>query len=235
MKPFSKDEFVKILSTLWDRIFETPEIVASVSGVKIIVKFRFDDLGAEFFIDTSGETPRYYWDPGNDAPFDVEMIQSSENSHKFWMEDLNVPLAIASRKIIAKGSVPKALKLLPALKPAFSLYPGVLKDLGRDDLLQISKGKKKRRKLKLFRRKRGKTFREDLIPNVPIQFLDEKADERKEEKGIQREGVSDLDLLDTMRKIRAFEQKLSAEFSQGNLPTEAIHLSIGQEAVAAGV
>jgi len=38
-----------------------------------------------------------------------------------------------------------------------------------------------------------------------------------------------------MRKIRAFEQKLSAEFSQGNLPTEAIHLSIGQEAVAAGV
>jgi len=235
MKPFSKDEFVKILSTLWDRIFDTPEIVASVSGVKIIVKFRFDDLGTDFFIDTSGESPRYYWDPGEDASFDVEMIQSSENSHKFWMEDLNVPLAIASRKIIAKGSVPKALKLLPALKPAFSLYPGVLKDLGRDDLLQIPKGKKKRRKFKLFRRKRGKTFREDLIPDVPIQFLDEKADEGKKEKTIPHESVSDLNLLETMLKIRAFEQKLSKEFSRGNLPTEAIHLSIGQEAVAAGV
>ncbi|MCJ7773081.1 MAG: hypothetical protein MUP22_08115, partial [Desulfobacterales bacterium] len=118
MKPFLKDEFVKILSTLWDRIFETPEIIASVSSVKIIVKFRFSDLGTDFFIDNSGDAPRYYWDPGDDAPFDVEMIQSSENSHKFWMEDLNVPLAIASRKIIAKGSVQKALKLLPALKPA---------------------------------------------------------------------------------------------------------------------
>jgi 2-oxoisovalerate dehydrogenase E1 component len=235
MKPFAKDEFVKILSTLWDRIFDTPEIIASVSGVKIIVKFRFSDLETDFFIDNSGDTPRYYWDPGDDAPFDVEMIQSSENSHKFWMEDLNVPLAIASRKIIAKGSVQKALKLLPALKPAFSLYPGVLKDLGRDDLLKISHGKKKRRKFKLFRKKRSKEFRKDMIPDVPIQFLDEKSDEGKEGKAVQRDTVSDLNLLETMRKIRAFEQKLSKEFSQGNLPTEAIHLSIGQEAVAAGV
>ena len=235
MKPFSKDEFVNILSTLWDKIFNTPRIVASFAGVKIIVKFRFKDLETDFFIDNSGDTPRYYWDPGENAPFDVEMIQTSEISHKFWMEDLNVPLAIASRKIIAKGSVQKALKLIPALKPAFPLYPEVLKDLGRDDLLQVKKEKKKRRKLKLFRKKRSKEFRLDSIPNVPIQFSEEKSDVVKASISVEQTSVTDLDLLETMLKIRMFEQKLSKEFNQGNLPTEAIHLSIGQEAVAAGV
>jgi 2-oxoisovalerate dehydrogenase E1 component len=44
-----------------------------------------------------------------------------------------------------------------------------------------------------------------------------------------------MDLLKTMLTIRRFEQHLSEAFQQGDLPTEAIHLSIGQEAVAAGV
>ena len=38
-----------------------------------------------------------------------------------------------------------------------------------------------------------------------------------------------------MLTIRAFEEHLAQAFNQGELPTEAIHLSIGQEAVAAGV
>ena len=47
--------------------------------------------------------------------------------------------------------------------------------------------------------------------------------------------VTDLDLLRTMQRVRAFEEHLAAAFKDGALPTEAIHLSIGQEAVAAGV
>ena len=38
-----------------------------------------------------------------------------------------------------------------------------------------------------------------------------------------------------MYRIRFFEEHLSEAFRKGDLPTEAIHLSIGQEAVAAGV
>jgi 2-oxoisovalerate dehydrogenase E1 component len=38
-----------------------------------------------------------------------------------------------------------------------------------------------------------------------------------------------------MLTIRAFEQHLSEGFRNGDIPSEAIHLSIGQEAVAAGV
>jgi hypothetical protein len=119
----SKDELVDVLSALWDEIFNTPAIMEKISAEKLIVKFRFTDFGTDFYVDNKGDAPRYYWDPPDDVDFDVEMIQTSDTSHQFWLQKLKVPTAIATRKVIAKGSVQKALKLIPALKPAFALYP----------------------------------------------------------------------------------------------------------------
>ncbi len=139
MKPFSdREEMVRILTILWDKILSNPQIIKSVGQSRILVKFRLTDPDADLYVDTRGATPRFYWDPKAPEDPDVEMILSGQTSHLFWMEQLNVPLAIASRKIIAKGSIQKALKLLPALKPAFALYPGVLQEAGRGDLLEQS-------------------------------------------------------------------------------------------------
>ena len=231
----SKEEFVKILSELWERIFKTPEIVNAISGVKIITKFHFTDFETDLYIDNKGDTPRYYWDPDEAVGFDVEMIQSSEISHKFWMEDLNVPLAIAGRKVIAKGSVQKALKLIPALKPAFALYPEVLRDIGRSDLLKKAEKRKKRRRISFFKGRKKRQFSLDVLPEFPMQFSDGKPGTESKKMSREAPEATDIDLFRTMIKIRAFEEHLSMEFSKGNLPTEAIHLSIGQEAVAAGV
>ncbi len=236
MTPYKdKEELVKILSTLWDEIFNTPEITQKVSEEKLIVKFRFTDFQTDFFIDTTGDIPRYFWDPGKNTDFDVEMILSSETSHQFWMQTLSVPMAIATRKIIAKGSVPKALKLIPALKPAFALYPPILKRMGRDDLLQKKLKRKSRRSLRFFGRGRAKTYALDAIPAFPMEFREAQIDPPKKKRSIPVKTVSELDLLKIMHTIRAFEQHLSDAFKKGDIPTEAIHLSIGQEAVAAGV
>ncbi len=236
MKPVrNKEELVKILSELWDRIFATKEIVDAVSGVKIVTRFRYTDIDAAIYIDTTGDTPKYYWDPEDKVAFDVEMILSTETSHKFWMEELNVPLALAGRKIVAKGSVQKALKLIPALKPAFALYPQVLRDLGREDLLEKKPAKaRKKRKPSLFKRKKKKTYSTDVLPRFPMELTKgTTVAEKKKGKPVQE--ASEADLLKTMCTIRAFEMHLSDAFREGNLPTEAIHLSIGQEGVAAGV
>jgi len=146
MTPFqTKEEFVAILSALWARIVAAPEVAEPLSKTGLVARFRFSDYEADLYLDASGNHLTFYWDPeGRPAP-DVEMILSSETAHRFWMRDLNVPLAIASRKVIAKGSVQKALKLLPALKPAFSLYPVILREMGRVDLLgDREKGVKRR-------------------------------------------------------------------------------------------
>ncbi|UCH21661.1 MAG: dehydrogenase [Deltaproteobacteria bacterium] len=236
MAPFKdRDELVSILSALWDEIFNTPEITRKVAEEKLIVKFRFTDFATDFFIDITGETPKYYWDPEDKTNFDVEMILTSETSHQFWMQTLSVPMAIATRKIIAKGSVPKALKLIPALKPAFALYPPILKRMGREDLCQKITARKRKRAFRFFKRKKAKTYALDSIPEFPLELTDRQIELEAKKESIPAKTVSELDLLKTMHTVRAFEQQLSKAFQQGDIPTEAIHLSIGQEAVAAGV
>jgi 2-oxoisovalerate dehydrogenase E1 component len=236
MTPFKdKEELVKILSALWDEIFNTPEITRKVSEEKLIVKFRFTDLETDFFIDITGESPKYYWDPQDKSDFDVEMILSSETSHQFWMQTLSVPMAIATRKIIAKGSVQKALKLIPALKPAFALYPPLLERMGREDLLQKIPSKKRKRAFRFFRMRRPKTYTLESVPEFPLELADAQIEQEIKKRSVPAKKVTELDLLKTMHTIRTFEQHLSKAFKKGDIPTEAIHLSIGQEAVAAGV
>jgi len=54
---------------------------------------------------------------------DVEMVQSSDTAHEFWLGRLNPVRAIATGKVRARGDVAKALKLLPAIRPAFIWIP----------------------------------------------------------------------------------------------------------------
>ena len=178
MTPYkNKEEMTDILTTLWTRIFAAPEIVKSVSGVKLVARFRYTDYGCALYIDLSGETPRFCFDPSEPVEPDVDMILSSETSHLFWMQDLNVPLAIATRKIVAKGSIQKALKLLPALKPAFALYPPVLREHGRGDLLTASPKARKRvrafsRGIRAFFGKTSSPIDASRIPAFPMTFSD---------------------------------------------------------------
>jgi len=233
-----QQEFESILSGLWEKILDTPEIVDSVSGVKLIARFRYTDFPSALYIDLSGDTPAYYFNPEKKVQPDVDMILSSETSHKFWMEELNVPMAIATRKIIPKGSVQKALKLIPALKPAFAMYPVILKEFGRNDLLQREEKTKTKFKLPLFNLfdfLKKKEIHPEILPEFPITFDKDKAQPQSTEMKKDKADVTGPDLLRTMSVIRAFENHLAEAFKDGLLPTEAIHLSIGQEAVAAGV
>ncbi len=236
MAPFeTKQQFTAIFSALWDRIVRTPEIAKILSQTKLLARFRFSDFGTDLYLDATGDDLRFYWDAeGQPAP-DVEMILSSETSHRFWMQDLNVPLALASRKIVAKGSVQKALKLLPALKPAFSLYPGILREMGRADLIAGREKVVRRRKFRLFRGRNKAQYDLARVPSFPLEFSRETHVLRAERTVGDVPSVSDAGLLRMMHRIRFFEQHLSQSFQRGELPTEAIHLSIGQEAIAAAV
>ena len=240
MAPYQgQEEMEAILSRLWDRILATPAIVDSIGGVKIVAKFRYTDYPTVLYIDTTGAGPRYYWNPEEERAADVEMILSSETSHKFWLEELNIPMAIASRRIIPKGSVQKALKLIPALKPAFALYPQVLREFGRGDLLeQAPTPRAGRQKASFWGRlglpKKGELHPE-FLPGFPLAFASGPPSKPPVLHRAEPLPATDRDLLQTMLTIRAFEEHLAAAFGEGRLPTEAIHLSIGQEAVAAGV
>jgi len=58
------------------------------------------------------------------------MSLSGDSCHKFWLKQLTMPVALAKRQIKAKGPIPKVLKLLPMLKPAYEAYPEIAKSHG---------------------------------------------------------------------------------------------------------
>ena len=60
----------------------------------------------------------------------VEMTLSGDTCHKFWLKHVSMPIALAKGLIKAKGPMPKVLKLLPLLKPAYEMYPEHAKSHG---------------------------------------------------------------------------------------------------------
>ncbi|MDQ2628049.1 MAG: SCP2 sterol-binding domain-containing protein [Actinomycetota bacterium] len=65
---------------------------------------------------------------GQDA--EVRLTMSADDAHRFWLGKLNVPMAIARRKVKVEGQVSKLLKLLPAITPAFDRYRIYVGDRG---------------------------------------------------------------------------------------------------------
>jgi len=51
-------------------------------------------------------------------------------AHKFWFGKVNLTMALTRRQMVAKGPIPKILKLLPAIKPSYAMYPKYLDENG---------------------------------------------------------------------------------------------------------
>ena len=245
----STQELYAVMGALFDRLKEDPEIVARLLEGNLVVRFRWHDPEGEVTIDLRRAPITYTFGP-SDLPVDVEMEQSADVAHRFWLGELQVPRAIATRQVIARGSVAKALRLLPAIRPAFAVYREVLKELGREDLLSPSPPAFPRSGIRGWWRRLRKRL-SGLRPEPRPAAVDFTALNRHFIPLVEGEATpilpspvspslpTDLpalkrEMLRRMLLIRAFEEHLSRAFAQGRLPTEAIHLSIGQEAVAVG-
>ncbi len=236
------EELYTVMGALFERLKDHPEIAPRLLEGNMVIRFRWRDPDGEVTIDLRRAPITYTFGPSDLEP-DVEMIQSADVAHRFWLGELSVPRAIATRQVIAKGSVPKALKLLPAIQPAFAIYWEVLRDLGREDLLTPPTPRKRRPFWERWlrgRRSRPSSLRlnfEALNRHfIPLVEGDVSPSPPEPRPTALPKSLPDLkrEMLRRMMLIRAFEEHLSQAFAAGDLPTEAIHLSIGQEATAVG-
>jgi len=246
------DHLYQVLNALFRRVAAEPAIANRLLEGNLIVRFRFTDPEGAVTVDLRRAPVSYTFDDSDLKP-DVEMIQSGDTAHQFWLGRLNVARAIATRKVISRGSVPKALALLPAVRPAFEIYAQVLRDLGYEEMLPAEKEKKRERR----KHKRGglarwldgwwparvarpvdvdyEALNRHFIPLVkalPGDFWRVAVRAQALPAG---EVALKVEMLRRMRLIRAFEETLGEAFARGELPTETVHLSIGQEATAVGV
>ncbi len=237
------DQLYHVLGAFLRRVADEPEVAGALLEGQIVLRFRYTEPEGQITIDLR-QAP-ITWVTGEcELEPDVEMMQSGDTAHQFWLGKLNVPAALATRKVVSRGPVAKALKLLPAVKPTFALYRATLEELGYEHLIPSEQPSRSRARGLLQQLARwlrpaartaipdAATLNQHWIPLEPDATIEQPA---WREHGLPEDpGALKVQMLRRMMLIRAFEQRLSDANRQGEIPTEAIHLSIGQEATAVG-
>jgi len=132
-----KAEFEDVLGALVESLVQDPSVGPKLARSKLIVRLEFTDPDTQItmnFKDTLPAGQNYVW---GDTPWepDVAFRQPAEFSNRFWQGKVNVLVALAKRQVSARGNIAKALALVPAIQPAFRIYPQVLRRLGKSHLI----------------------------------------------------------------------------------------------------
>lgn len=111
-----------------------PKIKAS----GLVIRFVYSDPESQITIDASNPEEGCYFNVffgPNDLNPKVLMTMSADIAHKFWLGKVNLTAALTRGQMKAKGPIQEILKLLPAIKPAYTLYPEYLRKLGLPHLV----------------------------------------------------------------------------------------------------
>ena len=139
------EHFYEIMGNFFDRLITNEALGEKLSKAGLIIKFIYTDPDAEITIDLKNppkEEGHYgsYYLGACDIKEDVWSKQSGDFSHSFWHGHENPVMALAKGKVKQGGNVTKMLKLLPIVKPAFAMFPKVLEETGKKDLVIKKKG-----------------------------------------------------------------------------------------------
>lgn len=122
------EKMYTILGSLFNKLVNDPTVGPQFVESNIVIKFAIDNPNGEIWLspNNAGEV---VCGPSGLTPT-IEMSLSGDTCHKFWLQEIAMPVALAKGLIKAKGPLPKVLKLLPLLKPAYEAYPAIAKEHG---------------------------------------------------------------------------------------------------------
>lgn len=130
MATFSSSEQLQdVLGGFFQALAQDPTVGPKLLGSNLLIKFNYREPELSITIDLKGDDVVLTFNDEEKKP-EVEMTMKADTAHKFWLGKLNLVMALARREITAKGPVPKILKLLPIIKPAYKLYPEYIQTKG---------------------------------------------------------------------------------------------------------
>ena len=130
MAVFEKHEdFQEVIVGFFNLLGDTPQVADKLLASKMVIRFIYSDPDLAVVVDCSGDKMDVRPDD-MDTKVIVEMSMKADIAHKFWFGKVNLTMALTRRQMVAKGPVPKILKLLPAIKPSYAMYPKYLDENG---------------------------------------------------------------------------------------------------------
>jgi alcohol dehydrogenase class IV len=123
-----------VLLGFYEYLKKHPEIGPAIHRTGLSLQFIYHHPEGTITIDASGKVLSIVKGPFKDRP-EVTMTMDADFAHRFWHGRVNLISALTRHQVKAKGNIPKILRLLPILKPAYDLYPKYLRDRGFEKLI----------------------------------------------------------------------------------------------------
>ncbi len=134
MPTFENSEMLqKVLGGFFEYLLSNKDIGPKLFASKMILKFNYTDPALSITVDLTGADPAVTFNDTSKKA-EVEMGMKADVAHRFWLGKVNLVIALARREMVAKGPIPKILKLLPIIKPAYGYYPKYLEEKGFSSL-----------------------------------------------------------------------------------------------------
>ncbi len=128
------EKLQEVLGGFFRKLVNDPSIGSKLQESKMVIKFNYSDPSLSITIDCS-QSPVALSFNDSSLKAEVEMSMKADVAHRFWFGKVNLLAALTRREMVAKGPIPKVLKLLPVIKPAYDLYPKYLAEKGFGNLL----------------------------------------------------------------------------------------------------
>jgi len=130
----NSEELKQVLGGFFEHLLKDTHMGPKLLASKLVLKFNYIEPPLTITVDLTGPIPVVTF---NDASkkAEIEMSMKADVAHRFWFGKVNLVMALARREMVAKGPIPKILKLLPVIKSAYDLYPKYLQENGFSSLM----------------------------------------------------------------------------------------------------
>lgn len=115
------EDLQKRLGGFFFELVRHPEIGAKLKASKLIIRFNYKNPELSITADCTKPEVELSFNNATTKP-EVEMFMDADVAHKFWLGEVNLVMALARRQMVVKGPIPRILKLLPVIKPAYPMY-----------------------------------------------------------------------------------------------------------------
>lgn len=131
----SEQDVYDSIGAMFDALVAHPQLGPKLAGLGSVLYVRFTDPDAHLVIDATSSPPVVTKGVPPER-YGTRLSMTADIGHRFWLGKLNVAAAITRGQVRSDGNMAKLLRLLPVMKPAFGLYADLLREQGREHLLE---------------------------------------------------------------------------------------------------